>query len=390
MSQKRLAAIVGVGDVELENGKVPGGLSVLQIQAIAAKRALEDAGLTKEDVDGFFSAGFWGIPGNGLFPTLSVAEYLGIQPKFTDSTQIGGSSFEAHVGHAVAAIQAGLCEVALIVYGSTQRSGIRQGGGGNIQAEYMSQYETPYGLPLPVGSYALAAQRHMYQYGTTSEQLAEIAVATRKWAQLNPAATMRDPITIEDVLQSPMISSPLHKLDCCLVTDGAGAIVVVSPERAKDCRKRPIWVLGHGEAHTHMTIQSMPDLTITSAVESGKAAFEMAGVTHDDIDVVEVYDSFTITVLLTLESLGFCKPGEGGDFVSNQRTAPGGDFPLNTNGGGLSYAHPGMYGIFLLIEAVRQLRHECGERQVDNAQLALVCGTGGYLSSTAVCILGRD
>lgn len=389
MSIKNAAAIVGVGDIELENGKVRDGLSVLQIQAIAAKRALEEAGLTKDDVDGIFTSGFWGIPGNGVFPTLALAEYLGIEPKYTDSTQIGGSSFESHIGHAAAAIKAGLCEVALIVYGSTARSQPNKGGG-FTKAEFLSQYETPYGIPLPIGSYAMAAHRHMHEYGTTSEQLAEIAVATRKWAELNPAATMREPITIDDVLQSPLIADPLRRLDCCLVTDGAGAIVLVSAERAKDCRQKPVWILGQGESHTHLTIQSMPDLTITSAVQSGRTAFEMAGVTHDDIDVVEVYDSFTITVLLTLESLGFCKPGEGGDFVSNQRTAPGGSFPLNTNGGGLSYAHPGMYGIFLLIEAVRQLRNECGARQVPDAKLALVCGTGGYLSSTSVCILGRD
>jgi len=389
MSINRAAAIVGVGDVELENGKVRDGLSVLQIQAIAAKRALEDAGLTKDDVDGIFVAGLWGLPGVGSFPSVILSEYLGIQPKFSDSTQIGGSAFEAHVGHAAAAIQSGLCEVALILYGSTQRSERSRTLAGRPPV-LTAQFETPYGLPSPAGSYAMAAHRHMHQYGTKPEHLAEIAVATRKWAQLNPHATMRDPLTVEDVLNSPMISDPLHLLDCCLVTDGAGALVLVSPERAKDCRKKPVWVLGQGESHSHWSIQAMPDLTVTSAAQSGKTAFEMAGVTHNDIDVVQIYDSFTITVLLTLESLGFCKPGEGGDFVANQRTAPGGDFPMNTNGGGLSYAHPGMYGIFLLIEAVRQLRGECDERQVKDAKLALVNGTGGTLSSTSVVILGRD
>ena len=389
MSIERSAAIVGVGDVELENGKVKDGLSVLQIQALSAKRALEDAGLTKDDVDGIFAAGLWGQAGIGSFPTMVLAEYLGIQPKYTDSTQIGGSSFEAHIGHAAAAIQSGLCDVALILYGSTQRSEKSRNLGGR-PPELIAQYETPYGLPTPVGAYAMAARRHMYQYGTQPEHLAEIAVATRKWAQLNSHATMRDELGIDDVLNSPMISDPLHLLDCCLVTDGAGAIVLVSPERARDCKKKPVWVLGQGESHSHYFIQAMPDLTVTTAADSGKRAFEMAGVTHDDIDFVEIYDSFTITVLLTLESLGFCKPGEGGDFISNQRTAPGGDFPLNTNGGGLSYAHPGMYGIFLLIEAVRQLRGECGLRQVKDAKVGLVNGTGGTLSSTSVVILGRD
>lgn len=389
MSIKRSAAIVGVGDVELENGKVAGGKSVLQIQTIAAKRALDDAGLTKDDVDGMFVAGLWGLPGVGSFPSVVMSEYLGINPKFTDSTQIGGSAFEAHVGHAAAAIKAGLCEVALILYGSTQRSEKSRSLAGRPPT-LTAQYETPFGLPSPAGSYAMAANRHMHEYGTTAEDLAEIAVATRKWAQLNPNAMMKDSLTINDVLNSPMICDPLHLLDCCLVTDGAGALVIVSPDRVKDCRKKPVWVLGQGESHSHWSIQAMPDLTVTSAAISGKTAFEMAGVTHDEIDFVQIYDSFTITVLLTLESLGFCKRGEGGDFVKNQRTAPGGDFPMNTNGGGLSYAHPGMYGIFLLIEAVRQLRNECGERQVQDAKIGLVNGTGGTLSSTSVVILGRD
>lgn len=390
MSIKYAAAITGVGDVELENGKVKDGLSVLQVQAIAAKRALEDAGLTKDDVDGLFTSGFWSVSGNGFFPTLTLGEYLGIQPRYSDSTQVGGSSFESHVGHAAAAIKAGLCEVALIVYGSTARSQPHQNVANFSHPMDISQYEAPYGLPLPIGAYAMAAHRYMHEYGLTSEQLAEVAVSARKWASLNPAATKREPITVEDVVQSELIADPLHKLDCCLVTDGAGAIVLVSPERAKESKKDPIWLLGYGESHSHMTISSMPDLTVTPAAQSGKTAFKMAGVTHDDIDVVEVYDSFTITTLLTIESLGFCKPGEGASFFADGRTAPGGDFPLNTNGGGLSYAHPGMYGIFLLIEAVRQLRGECGERQVKNAELALVTGTGSYLSHTATCILGRD
>ena len=232
--------------------------------------------------------------------------------------------------------------------------------------------------------------RHMHQYGTTSEQLAEIAVATRKWAMLNPKAMMRDPLTIDDVLSSRWVSYPFHLLDCCLVTDAGGAVVVTSAERARDCKKKPVWVLGSGEATTHYTLANMPDLTTTPAAISGPRAMQMAGVTHSDFDVVEVYDSFTYTVLATLEALGFCKPGEGGAFVSGQRTAPGGDFPLNTNGGGLSYTHPGMYGMFLLIEATRQLRGECYERQVPDAKLALVNGTGGALSSTGTLVLGVD
>ena len=377
---ERVAAIVGVAESDL--GYTP-HKTVLQLQAQAAKRALDDAGFTKDDVDAIFTAGNW-----AWAPTLMLAEYLGIQPKYTDGTNIGGSSFEAHVAHAVEGIRSGLFDVALITYGSTQRSNpvIHRG----LTAPLTEQFERSFGLPTPVGAYALAAMRHMHQYGTTSEQLAEIAVATRNWAVMNEKAMMREPICIEDVLQSRWICEPLHLLDCCLVTDGGGAIIVASAKAAKNAKKAPVWILGHGETHTHNTITNMPDLTITGARESGRQAFEMAGITHQEIDVAEIYDSFTITVLLTLESLGFCKPGEGGDFVSGGRTGPGGEFPMNTNGGGLSYCHPGMYGIFLLIEAVMQLRDECDQRQVRNAKLALVNGTGGVLSSTSTIILGRD
>ena len=387
--EKREAVIVGVADAPLEGGIIPGGATPLGVQARVARAALDEAGLTFEDVDGLLTAGLWGIPGPGQLPTVTFGEYLGIRPKFVDGTNIGGSSFEAHVAHAALAIERGYCEVALITYGSTQKSDRSRTLAGRAPA-LTTQFETPWGLPTPVGGYALAAMRHMYEYDTTSEQLAEIAVATRKWAALNPDATMRDPISVDDVLSSRMISDPLHLLDCCLVTDGGGALVMTSRERARDLRKPPVFVRGFGEAHTHWTIASMPDLTLTTAASSGKRAMEMAGISHEDIDVVEVYDSFTITVLLTLEALGFCGHGEGGEFVSNQRTAPGGEFPLNTNGGGLSCLHPGMYGIFLLIEAVRQLRGECGERQVEDAKVALVNGTGGMLSSTATCVLSKE
>jgi acetyl-CoA acetyltransferase len=376
------AAIVGVAESDL--GRTP-DKTVLQLQAQAARTALDDAGLSFQDVEALFCAGNW-----AWSPNLMLAEYLGIQPKYTDTTNIGGSSFEAHIGHALAGIEAGLFDVALITYGSTQRSD-RSRGRGHLSYRLTEQYEGPFGLPTPVGAYALAAMRHMFEYGTTSEQLAEVAVATRKWAALNEKAMMRDPITIEDVLNSRMIASPLHLLDCCLVTDGGGAVVVASASRAAHARKAPIWILGHGESHTHNTISNMPDLaTHRAAIASGQAAFAMAGLTPAEMDVVEIYDSFTITVLLTLEALGFCGRGEGGAFVSGQRTAPGGPFPLNTNGGGLSYCHPGMYGIFLLIEATRQLRGECGARQVVGARLALAHGTGGVLSSAATVILGKE
>ncbi|HBN84804.1 MAG TPA: thiolase [Clostridiales bacterium] len=378
MRSDRIAAIVGVAESDL--GHLP-GRNVLQLQAQAAKRALDDAGFTKDDVEALFTTGSW-----GHFPQLMLGEYLGIKPKYTGGTNIGGSSFESHVAHALVGIQAGLFDVALITYGSTNRtSGNRPSAGGLTLS-----YEEPFGVPSPVGHYALATMRHMHQYGTTSEQLAEIAVATRKWAGLNDKAFKREPITVGDVLNSPMICEPLHLLDCCLITDGGGAIVVASAKACARAKKRPIWILGHAETQTHNSVTNMPDLTVTGAKDTGRRAMEMAGITHEEIDVTQVYDSFTITVLLTLESLGFCKPGEGGDFISGQRTAPGGAFPLNTSGGGLSYCHPGMFGIFLLIEAVRQLRGECGERQVEDAKISLVNGTGGTLSSTSTVILGRD
>jgi len=384
---KREAVIVGVADVALKDGKVLAPMSVLQMQALAARDALADAGIAMGEVDGLLTAGMWGVPGPGQLATVTLSEYLGITPRFVDGTNIGGSAFEAHVAHAATAIEAGRCEVALITYGSLQRSEASRNLAGRPSVLTM-QYETPWGMPTPVGGYAMAAMRHMHEFGTTSEQLAEIAVATRKWAALNPAATMRGPLSIEDVLRSPMISDPLHLLDACLVTDGGGAVVMTTAAHAKSLGRKAVHVRGYGEAHTHWTIAAMPDLArLTAAEVAGREAFAMAGIRHDAIDVVELYDSFTITVLMTLEALGFCGRGEGGAFVAGQRTAPGGAFPLNTNGGGLSYAHPGMYGIFLLIEAVRQLRGECGERQVKDAVTALVHGTGGTLSSGATCIL---
>ncbi len=377
------SAIAGVAESDL--GEVP-DQTVLQMQARAAAAALAEAGLSLRDVDGMFTTGIEGTYASSML----MAEYLGITPRHTDSTNIGGASFVAHAGHAAQAIADGDCSVALITYASRQRT---QGGrtlGASGPVAGPTQFERIWGLPTPVGAYALAATRHMHEYGTTAEQLAEVAVATRKWAALNPRAFMREPISIEDVLASRWISEPLHLLDCCLVTDGGGAVVIVSEERARDLAKPPVWILGHGEAHTHHTISSMPDLTTTPAELSGRMAFATSGTRPEDMDVVEIYDSFTITVLLTLEALGFCGRGESGAFVAGQRTAPGGNFPMNTNGGGLSYCHPGMYGIFTIIEATRQLRGESGERQVDDARLALANGTGGVLSSAATLVLGLD
>jgi acetyl-CoA acetyltransferase len=386
----RTAAIVGVADTPLRDGVLAEDGTVLQVQARAAKAALDEAGLALRDVDALFAAGSWGVPGPGVFVTSTLAEYLGLRPGYMDGTQIGGSSFEAHVGHAGAAIAQGRSEVALILYGSRQKSDASRTLGARA-AVLNSQYEAPYGLPTPVGAYAMAAMRHRHEHGTTAEQLAEIAVATRKWAALNPGATMREQLTVADVLTSPMICDPLHLRDCCLVTDGGGAVVITSLERARDLKQPPVTIAGVAEAASHWGIASMADLAwLSHAEESGKRAMAMAGVKPGDIDVVEIYDSFTITVLMSLEALGFCGRGEGGAFVSRQRTAPGGDFPLNTNGGGLSYCHPGMYGIFLLTEATRQLRGECGPRQVKDAEVAIAHGTGGVLSTVATCVLTRS
>jgi acetyl-CoA acetyltransferase len=377
LSARGKAAIVGAAESDL--GEVGPGFTPLDLMGQATERALADAGLEKEDVDGLFSASVY-----YQMPTLSAGEYLGIRPRYSDATMMGGSSFVSHLLHATAAIEAGLCEVALITYASTQLS---EGGFRGV-SDPPNPYESPYRPRYPVSMYALAASRHMHEHGTTREQLAEVAVAAREWAKLNPKAFMRDHLTVEDVLASRMISSPLSLLDCCLVTDGGGALLMTSPERAKDLRKPPVYLLGAGEAHWHRNISQMPDLTMTAAADSGRRAYEMASVGPEDVSVTMLYDAFTINPILFLEDLGFCEKGEGGAFVQGGRIAPGGELPVNTNGGGLSYNHPGMYGLLLLVEAVRQLRGECGERQVEGAEVALAHGNGGVLSSQVTAVLG--
>ena len=373
------AAIVGVAESDL--GQVAEGMSVFDLMAQGAKRALDDCGLRLKDVDGLFAA-----TTQSRLSVLALAEYLGINPPFLGSTIVGGSSFEYHVAHAMGAIALGLCNVALIAYGSTQRSvGRRQ-----ASLREVNPYETPFRPFLPSSAYALAASRHMHEFGTTREQLAAVAVAAREWALLNPAAWEKKPLTLEDVLSSRMVSHPLTVRDCCLVTDGGGAIVVTSVERARSLKKPPAYVLGFGQSVTHGSISSMPDLTVTGALAAGKAAYTMAELAPSDIDAVELYDAFTINTILFLEDLGFCRKGEGGAFVSGGRIGPRGSLPVNTNGGGLSYCHPGMYGLFLLIEAVRQLRGECGARQVKDCEVALAHGNGGVLSSQATVILGTQ
>jgi len=356
-----------------------------QLCVESARGALADAGMAISDVDGLFTAGV------GPIGVMTLAEHLNLQPRFHDSTNIGGSSFVAHVLHAAAAIAAGLCEVALIVYGSTASSDrFAVGTSGLTTGDPPDQFEVPFG-PTVLNSYALCAQRHMHEFGTTAEQLAEIAVTIRRHAAMNPVAKYRDPITVADVLASRVVASPLHLLDCCIISDGAGAVVVTSAERARDGAKRPVRVLGGAEALCH-TARGRRDLTEMAAKQSGPRALAMAGVRHADIDLCMLYDSFTITVLLTLENLGFCGKGEGGAFVQGGRLGLGGALPTNTDGGGLSSNHPGMRGIFLVIEAVRQLRGECGERQVADCTVALCHGTGGMLGlrhSGVTMILGR-
>lgn len=378
------AAIAGVGHAGIGFAT---GFSEMEILVQAAHRAVADAGLTVQDIDGVatasVSATMWAMP---------VIEHLGIRPTFIESTMLGGSSFVAHLLPAMLALESGQCNAVLICYGSTQRtSTLSRAEIGKARSKLDPQpYETPYQPLNPLSSYAMAAARHMHQYGTRREHLAEIAVSARKWAQLNPEAMMRDPLTIEEVLSARMVSNPLTVRDCCLVTDGAGAVVLVRSDRAKSLKQKPVYVLGSSTAVWNRQISSMHDLTVTAAQQSGRIAFEMAKVAPADIDVVELYDAFTINTLLFLEDLGFCNKGEGGDFVADGAIAPGGRLPVNTNGGGLSCVHPGMYGIFILIEAVRQLRGECGARQVQGAELALVNGNGGTLSSQSTAILGTE
>jgi acetyl-CoA acetyltransferase len=385
----RTPVIVGIGLSDYP--KAP-ELDAVQHHVQAMQRALDDSGVRKQDIDGYMCAG----GGMGRESAVDMAEYLRIQHRFIDSTMTGGSTFEFYVQHAAAAIKDGLCDTILVTYGSDllSLSGRMLGTGGFLQANQRvggpMQYEAPYGNVL-IGAYAMAARRHMHEYGTTSEQLAEIAVAVRGHAKLNPNALYREPITVEDVLASRMIADPLHKLDCCVISDGGGAVIMTTAERAKDLKKAPVYILGAGGSQTHWNIGQMPDFTRTSAELAGKEAFARAGVTPADIDTIQFYDSFTITVLLLLEDLGFCKKGEGGAFVEGGRLSlNGGSLPLNTDGGGLSSCHPGMRGIFLLIEATRQLRGEGGEAQVPDAKLALACGSGGWLSCMGAVVLGKE
>jgi len=369
-------AIVGAATFGSGEAK---GFDAADIAGHASILALQNAGLTLKDVDALFVC----LP-TEILAGLTFAQYLGISPKITQNNRTGGSAFMTHVMWAALALEAGLCDVALIAYGSVQRTA----SGGLQSAGKADAWEGPYRPKLPPAGYALAAARHMHQFGTTPEQLAEVAVAARKWAQLNPEAFMRDDLTIDDVLSARRVADPLGVRDCCLVTDGAAALIMTRTDRAKDLVAKPVYVLGAADATSHFNIASMPDLTVTSASVSGPRAFAQAGVKPSDIDTVQLYDAFTINTILFLEDLGFCPKGEGGRFVAEGRIAPGGYLPVNTNGGGLSCTHPGMYGLFALTEAFRQLTGGAGERQINNAKLAVAHGNGGFLSHQATVVLG--
>jgi acetyl-CoA acetyltransferase len=377
----RRVAIAGVAlsDVGKVDGATPYGLL-----AQASRRAVADAGLTPADIDGFASTAL------GALAPVDVAEYLGLRPTWLDSTTVGGSSWEVMAAHAADAIAQGRADVVLLAYGSTARADLRnklRTGSLDWGSRGPMQWETPYGHTL-VAKYAMAARRHMHEYGTTLEQLAEIAVSMRANAAMNPEAQERAPITVADVLSGPVIADPFTKLQCCLRSDGGAAAVLVAEDRVADLPGKPVWVLGSAESSSHVSMSQWEDFTTGPAAVSGPLAFARAGLSPADIDVCQLYDAFTSMLLITLEDLGFCGKGEAGGFVEGGRLQLGGALPTNTDGGGLSACHPGQRGLFLLVEAVRQLRGECGPRQVPGAETACVSGTGGWFCSSGTMILG--
>jgi acetyl-CoA acetyltransferase len=379
----RRVAVVGaaLSDVGRVDDKSP-----FHLHQQAASRALADAGLTKDDVDGFMSTGM------GTLAPIEVGEYMGLRPSWVDSTGVGGSTWEFMTEHAMAAIGEGLVDVVVLAYGSTTRADLkrrRRTAQLSFGTRGPSQFDAPFGHTL-IAKYAMVARRHMHEFGTTIEQLAEIAVSARHNAAFNPDAYYREPLTIDDVQTAEMVADPFTKYHCCIRSDGGAAIVLAPEDRARDCAKSPVWVLGTGEAVSHTTMSEWEDFTESPARRSGDQAFARAGVSRQDIDTCQLYDAFTSMVLLTLEALGFCAKGEGGPFVEDGKLRVGGALPTNTDGGGLSACHPGMRGLFLLVEAVRQLRGEGEERQVPDARLACVNGTGGWFSSASTVILGTD
>ncbi|MEE4452781.1 thiolase [Novosphingobium resinovorum] len=358
-------------------GETP-GYSSMELTVQAALLAVADAGLTLPEIDALFIC-----QPDDFFAGLSFAEYLGLQPRYTDNNRTGGSAFMSHMASAALMLEAGYIDCALIAYGSNQRS-----AGGKLATKITSnQWDAPYAPIFPLTGYALAAARHMHQYGTTREDLATVALSARAWARTNPEAFARGPLTLEDCLSARMVSTPISVRDCCLVTDGAAAIVMTRTDRARDLARPPVPLLGAAAATWWNSVAQSKDVTVTAAKESGARAMAMAGVTPRDVRTAQLYDAFTINTILFLEDLGFCPKGEGGRFVSSGAIAPGGSLPVNTNGGGLSCCHPGMYGLFAVIEAARQIRGEAAN-QIDGADVALAHGNGGTLSSQATVVLG--
>ncbi len=360
-----------------------------QLHAQAARRALADSGLSKDVIDGVASAGL------GILAPVEVSEYLGLRPTWTDSTSVGGSTWEVMAAHAADAIAAGHANAVLLVYGSTARADLkarRRTAGIALGARGPLQFEAPHGHTL-IAKYAMAARRHMHEYGTTLEQLAGVAVQARANAASNPEAMYRTPITVDEVLSGPMMADPFTKLHCCIRSDGGCAVLLAAEDYVPDTAKDPVWVLGTGEYLSHSLMSEWEDFTVSPAATSGRLAYERAGVAPADIDVAQLYDAFTYMPLVALEDLGFCAKGEGGAFVDAKagRLLRDGELPTNTDGGGLSACHPGMRGLFLIVEAVRQLRREHpADRQVPNGpELALVSGTGGWFCSSGTLILAR-
>lgn len=372
-------AVVGASETT-ELGRIP-ELSQTQLHVDAAFNALSDAGLSLKDIDGLATAGA---------SPVDLTHYLGIEPHWVDGTSVGGCSFLIHVRHAVAAIEAGYCETVLITHGESGRSGVGRGGGGGGAASFASQFEMPYGPMGPTTLFGMGVLRYMKQYGVTHEQLASVAVAQREWAGQNPRAMYRDPITVDDVLASRVIAYPFHLLECCLVTDGGGALILTKAERATDFPQPPVYILGTGESVESPMISQMADLTSSRNFRiAGADAMNAAGISHSDVDHLMVYDAFAHLPLYGLEDLGFVGRGEAGAFVADGNTRPGGQLPLNTNGGGLSYTHTGMYGMFAMQESVRQVRGQA-PAQVDNVNVSVCLGVGGMFAAGACIVFGSQ
>jgi acetyl-CoA acetyltransferase len=377
--KRNSVAVVGAAETT-KMGKIP-DQSVIGLHADAALNALADAGLKPSDVDGVATA--------GISP-VELAHYLGITPTYADGTSVGGCSFMLHVRHAAAAINEGLAKTILITHGESGRSRVGAGGFGRSASSLMGQFEMPYGVTSPPTMFTIPVLRYLKSYGLTEEDLAWVAVIQREWAAQNPRASFKDPITVDDVLNSPMIAWPFRMLMCCLVTDGGGALILTSADRAKDFPQKPVYILGTGESVETPMVSQMEDFTSSKAFRvSGKKAFEEAGIGHADVDHLMIYDAFAHLPLYGLEDLGFCKPGEAAAFIRERNTAPGGKLPLNTNGGGLSYMHSGMYGMYALQESVRQMRG-IAPAQVPGAKISVAHGVGGMFAASGTIVFSNE